>query len=88
MSAAGLCLLDDRHRHFAEALHRLRIVAEQLQQAVGAGKAGGAAADDRHADLDQLVLGVEAALDELLLGIDGRREGRGDDLPVVRAVIR
>ncbi len=62
-----------------------RIVAEQLQQAVGAGQAGGAAADDRHADLDQLVLGVEAVLDELLLRIDGRREGRGDDLPIAES---
>ncbi len=24
--AAGLCLLDDRHRHFTQTLHRLRIV--------------------------------------------------------------
>ena len=65
--AAGLGLLDDRDRHLAEALHRLGVVGQQLQQAVGAGQAGGAAADDRDADLDQLVLGVEAALDELLL---------------------
>ena len=50
--AAGLGLLDDRDRHLAEALHRLGVVGEQLQQAVGAGQAGGAAADDRDADLD------------------------------------
>ena len=77
--AAGLRLLDHRDRHFAEALHRLRIVAEQLQQAVGAGETRGAAADDRHADLDQLVLGVEAALDEFLLRSPpaaGRPRGR------------
>ena len=36
------------------------IVGQQLQQAVGARQARGAAADDRDADLDQLVLGVEA----------------------------
>ena len=85
--AAGLRLLDHRDRHFAEALHRLRIVAEQLQQAVGAGEARGAAADDRHADLDQLVLGVEAALDEFLLGVDRRRVGRGDDPAVAGTVM-
>jgi len=64
--AAGLRLLDHRHGDFPEALHRLRVLGEQLQQAVGACEPGGAAADDRHADLDQLVLVVEAALDELL----------------------
>ena len=53
--------------HLAEALHDgSGSSAEQLQQAVGAGEAGGAAADDRDADLDPLVLGVELALDELL----------------------
>ena len=36
--------------------------AEQLQQPVGAREAGGAAADDRDADLDALVLGVGHAL--------------------------
>ena len=64
--AAGLGLLHHRDRHFAEALHRLRIVCQQLQQAVGARQARCAPADDRHAHLDQLVLGVEAVLDELL----------------------
>src|SRR6185312_14636958 len=83
---AGLRLLDDRDRHFAEPLHRLRVVREQLQQAVRAGQARRAAADDRHADLDQLVLAVEAMLDELLLGVDRGREGRGRDLPVLGAV--
>ena len=71
--AARLGLLDDRDRHLAEALHRLRVVGEQLQQAVGAGQAGGAAADDRDADLDPLVLGVELALDELVRRVDRRR---------------
>src|ERR1019366_5719912 len=78
--AAGLGLLDPRHGHFAEALHRLRIVGQQLQQAVGTGQARGAAADDRHADLDQLVLGVEAALHELLDRVHRGREGRRSDL--------
>ena len=89
--AAGLGLLDHCDRHFAEALQQFAparpIVAEQLQQAVGAGEAGGAAADDRDADLDQLVLGVETALDELLLGVDRRWVGRGGDLAVARAVM-
>ena len=89
MPAAGLCLLDHRDRDFAQALQEIAsrppIVGEQLQQAVGAGQTRGAAADDRHTDLDQLVLGVEAALDELLLRVNRRREGRRHDLPVVAA---
>ncbi len=84
--AARLRLLHHRHRHFAEALQHLLVVGEQLQQAVRACEPRGAAADDRDSDLDQLVLVVEAALDELLLGVHGRREGRGRDLPVAGAV--
>ena len=38
----------------------LRLVGEQLQQPVGARQAGRAAADDRDADLDALVLGRRA----------------------------
>jgi hypothetical protein len=38
---------------------------------------GRAAADDGHADLDALVLGVELALDELAPRVHGRREGGG-----------
>ena len=68
--------------HLAELLHQLGIVAEQLQQPVGAGEAGGAAADDRDADLDPLVLGVELALDELLDGVDRWRELARRDLAV------
>ncbi len=83
MPAAGLRLLDHRDRNLPQALHRLRVVGQQLQQAVRAGQARGATADDRDADLDQLVLGVEAALDELLLRVHRRWEGRGSDLPVV-----
>ena len=37
----------------------------------------GAAADDRHADLDPLVLVVEPALDELLDGVHRRRKLAG-----------
>ena len=48
-------------------------VAQQLQEPVGGGQAGGPAADDRHADLDALVLGIEFALDELLHRVHRRR---------------
>ena len=82
--AARLGLLDHRDRYFAQALHRLGIVREQLQQPVGAREARGAPADDRDTDLDQLVLVVEPALDELLLRVDRRRERVGGDLAVVR----
>ena len=71
-----LGLLDHRDRHLAQALQHLLVVGEQLEQPVRAGQAGGAAADDRHADVDPLVLGVELALDELRGGVDGRRELR------------
>ena len=80
MAAAGFRLLDHRDRDLAELLHRLRVVGQQLQQAVGAGEPGGAAADDRDADLDPLVLAVEPALDELLVDVDGGREVRRGDL--------
>src|SRR6185436_12707212 len=43
---------------------------------------GGAAADDRDADLDALVLVVELAFDELAARVDGRLEGRRDHEPV------
>ncbi len=82
-----LGLLDHGDRNFAQALHRLGVLAEQLQQPVGAGQPGCAAADDRNADLDSLILTVEGALDELLLGVDRRRVGRRDDLPVAGPVV-
>ena len=80
VAAAGFRLLDHRDRDLAQLLHRLRVVGQQLQQAVGAGEPGGAAADDRDADLDPLVLAVEAALDELLVDVDRGREVRRGDL--------
>ena len=84
MGAAHLALLDDRHRHLAEALHELRLVGQQLQELVRARQAGGAAADDGDPDLDALLLVVELALDELLLRVDGGRELSGRDDPAVR----
>jgi hypothetical protein len=70
VGAAHLALLDDRHRHLAEALHELGLVGQQLQELVRAREAGGAAADDGDPDLDALLLVVELALDELLLRVD------------------
>ena len=58
VGAGDFALLDHRDRHFAELLGQLRLVLEQLHQLVGAGEAGRAAADDRDADLDALVLGI------------------------------
>ncbi len=55
---------------------RLRVVGQQLQQAVGAGEAGGAAADDRHADLDPLVLASSPRLTNSL----GESTGGGNSL--------
>ena len=81
MRAADLALLDDGDRHLAEALDQLGLVLQQLHEADRAGQPGRAAADDRHADVDALVLVVERALDELLARVDGRRElARSDDL--------
>ena len=82
MPAARLGLLDDRDRHLAQPLHRRRVVGQQLEQPVGARQAGRAAADDGDADLDELVLGVELALDELVRRVDRRREFRRDDAAV------
>ena len=83
--AAGLRLLDDRDGDLAEALHRAaRVVAEELQEAVGRGQPRRPAADDGDAHLDPLVLRVELALDELLARVDGRREVAGDDVEPFR----
>jgi len=56
----------NRHGNFTQALHRLGVLCQQLQQPIGARQTRRAATDDRDAHLDQLVLGVQAALDELL----------------------
>ena len=52
----------------------LGLVLEQLHQAVRAGEARGAAADDRDADLDALLFGIGRRADELGRVVDGRRE--------------
>ena len=72
--AGVLALLDQRHRHLAERLHQRLVLGEQLHQPDRAGEAGRAAADDRDADLDPLVLGIGGRADELLGGVDRRRE--------------
>ena len=74
MPAADLRLLDHRDRSVPERLEQLWIVSEQLQQPVGGREPRRAAADDRHTNLDQVILGVELALDELVLGCDRRRK--------------
>ena len=74
-------VLDHRHRHLAELLGQLRIVLQQLQQPDRARQAGLAAADDRDADLDPLVL-LEQAADTLeanratLIGLAVREAGK------------
>ena len=72
--ARALALLDERHRHLAERLHQRLVLGEQLRQPDRAGEAGRAAADDHDADLDALVLGIGRRADELLGGVDRRRE--------------
>ncbi len=71
MRSGDFALLDHGHRDFAQLLGQLRLVLEQLHQLVRAGQAGGAAADDRDADLDPIVLGVGRRADHV-----GRVEGR------------
>ncbi len=53
-----------------------------------AGEAGRAAADDRDADLDPLVLGIGRRADELLRRVDRRRELRGSDRRASRPLSR
>ena len=79
--AARLALLDHRHRHLAEALHQLRVVARAAAAAGSRRPARRAAADDHDADVDPLVLGVELALDELPDRVDRRRELARRDRP-------
>ena len=63
--SGDFALLDHGDRDFAELLGQLRLVLEQLHDLVGAGEAGGAAADDRHANLDALVLRVRRRADHV-----------------------
>ena len=60
--ARGLALLDHRDRDLAQLLGQLGLVLQQLHELVRAGEPGGAAADDRHADLDPLLLGIGYAV--------------------------
>ena len=85
MRPGDAALLDHRHGHLAERLRQLGVVLEQLQEPDRAGHAGLAAADDRDADLDPLVLRIGRRADELRHRIDRRRElDRGDVVPVGR----
>ena len=83
MGASDLALLEHGHRHLPERLHQLRIVLQQLQQPDRAREPGLAAADDRDADLDPLVLRVRERTEELPHRVDGRGElDRSDRAPV------
>jgi len=79
VGAGDAALLDHRDGHLAERLGQLGIVLEQLEQADRARHAGLAAADDRDADLDPLVLGVRRDADELRRRVDRRRVLDGRD---------
>ena len=80
----ALGLLDHRDRHLAEALARLRILGQQREQPVRAGEPGGAAADDRDADLDPLVLSVELAPDQLAPSSRSAADKRPDSTRAAR----
>ena len=77
MRAGDLALLDHRHRHLAELLGQLGLVLEQLHQLDRAGEPGRAAADDRDADLDPLVLGIGRRADELRAASTGGGNSAG-----------
>jgi hypothetical protein len=77
--AGRLALLHHRHRNLTELLRQLGLVLEQLHHLDRAGESGGAAAHDRDADLDPLLLGVGDRCDELLRRLYGRRELSGLD---------
>jgi hypothetical protein len=68
-----LALLDHRDGDLAELLRQLGVVLEQLKEADRAREPGLAAADDRDADLDPLVLGIRRRPHELVRRIDRRR---------------
>src|SRR3954470_12950790 len=79
MRAGVTSLLDQRHRNLAEPLEQLLVLGKELHQPIGACEAAGTATDDGDPYLDALVLGVLETADELLLGLDRRRElDRGD----------
>src|SRR6476659_324310 len=77
MTTRDLGLLDDRDGDLPQALGRLRIITDQLQQAVRAREARGPATDNGDPDLDPFILRVKLALDELITGSDLRRERPG-----------
>ena len=58
-------------------------LGEELEQPVGARQPGGAAADDGDSHLDEVVLGVKLALDELFRRLDGGGIFARDDDAVV-----
>jgi hypothetical protein len=78
MRARLLALLDDGHRHVAEALGRLGRLLEQLPEADGAGEAPRPRAHDQDADLDALVRGIGRRHDHLRR-VERRRVIRGSD---------
>ena len=57
MGAGDAALVEHRDRHLAQGLGGGRVAGQELPKADGAGQAGGAAADEEHADVDALVLG-------------------------------
>ena len=78
MRAGSAGLLDDRDRHVPELIPDFRVLLEELARADGGGEAGGAAADDEHADVDPLVRRVGRLGDEVA-PVEGRREVGGPD---------
>jgi len=73
VGAGDFALLDHRDRDFAQLLGQLGLVLQQLHEFVGAGEPGGAAADDRDANLDALVHRIRRRRDDAV-GIEGRRK--------------
>ena len=72
-----LALLDHRDRDLAELLGQLGLVLEQLQQLDRAGEPGRAAADDRDADLDPLLLGIGDRVTNSSAGFTGGGNSAG-----------